>query len=89
MPKVVKKNIKKTKVSPVKVEKKEIIKIDTDEISKKLKKASDEVVKKVDLLRKKFDNTDVETKKKIVAGISAAAAVLVLLAGVKKLKGKK
>lgn len=65
------------------------VKIDKDEIKKKLKKASDEVMKKVDFLKKKFDDADPEAKKKIVAGLSTVAAGLVLLAGFKKHKKKK
>lgn len=59
-----------------------------EEIKKKLKKAGDEVVDKVNWLKKKFNEADSETKKKIVAGISTAAASLVVLAGLKR-KNKK
>ncbi|MBN2885001.1 hypothetical protein JXE04_03690 [Patescibacteria group bacterium] len=89
MPKEAKKNVKQNKVLKVPIENKDQIKISKDEISKKLKKVSDEVVSKVNLLKQKFDDTDPATKKKIVAGVSAAAAVLVLLAGIGKHKGKK
>ncbi|MEA3450138.1 MAG: hypothetical protein U9Q85_04175 [Patescibacteria group bacterium] len=78
---------KKTKPKEEKNKKEVISK--KEEIKQKLSKASDDVVKKVDSLKKKFDKADPETKKKIITGISAAAAGLVVLAGLGKRKGKK
>lgn len=76
-----KENLKKAK------SKKEEKKVDY--VKKNLKKASDEVVEKVNWLKDKFDESDPATKKKIVAGLSAAAAGLVVLAGLNKRKEKK
>lgn len=75
------------KATPKKTKKPEV-KIDKDEIKKKFIKASDEVVKKANWLKKKFDDADVDTRRKIVAGLSAAAAALVVLSKIGKSKKK-
>jgi uncharacterized coiled-coil DUF342 family protein len=89
MSKDIKNEVKQNKAIKAPIIKIDQIKTSKDEISKKLKKVSDEIVGKVNLLKQKFDDTNPSTKKKIVAGISVAVAALVVLAGINKRKAKK
>ena len=64
--------------------KKAVKKENKDEVKMSLKKASDDVIKKVNSLKNKLEKVDPGTRKKIIAGVSAAAAGLAIIAGVNK-----
>ncbi|NCB20540.1 MAG: hypothetical protein EOM88_01265 [Clostridia bacterium] len=84
---VAKKDKKPVKKSVKKVAKKiiseDVVQDDTS-LDSMLKKISDDASTKIDDLKKKFNQVDVDTKNKIVAGLSVVAAGLVVLAGVSK-----
>ena len=61
---------------------------DCEMIKEKFKKVSDEVVTKINWMKKKYNEADPKTKNKIAVGIGAAAAGLAVLAGVGKSKKK-
>lgn len=63
--------------------------MDCEDVIEKLKNVSDDVVTKINWLKKKYDKADPKTKNKIAVGIGVAAAGLAALAGVGKKKRKK
>ena len=63
-----------------------------EETNEKIKKifedVTDEAMEKAKELKKKYDKADPKTKNIILAGLSAAAAGLAIIAGIKKHKDK-
>lgn len=96
--KKVKKAVKKpVKTTAKKIVKKQAVKATPEEalgleleeetsLSAMLQKFTDDASAKMDDLKKRFDQVDAGTKKKIVTGLSVVAAGLVVLAGASKVK---
>ena len=60
-----------------------------EEIYKELHKMGDEVVSMIKEAKGKYDNADEDTKKKIVAGIAGAGALIAGAIGLSRIKKKK
>lgn len=60
-----------------------------DKVVDEMSKVGGEVKKMVGHAKNRFDTADVKTRKKILAGLAGATAVLALLIGAKKMRKRK
>lgn len=80
---------KKSTTKSTKAPKKVIKKSNQDIAREKIDKMADEVTTKAKELKVKFEKVDPDTKKKIAAGLTAAAGTLMALSKLKKHSDKK